>query len=116
MRLYKNSNGVWAGTQADARKYCGKDYTTVDVPTDKPNLLGFLNLNQVGRASASPTLNALRDSNKTEVGHPYEVDVLNKQALSWIRWSYDKICSGQYDECKEMLAKGLELAKKEKVE
>jgi hypothetical protein len=48
MRLYKNSNGVWAGTQADARKYCGKVYSTVDVPTDKPSLLAFLNLNQVG--------------------------------------------------------------------
>ena len=43
MRLYKNSNGVWAGTQADARKYCGKAYSTVDVPTDKSGLLGFLN-------------------------------------------------------------------------
>ena len=48
MRLYKNSEGVWAGTQADARKICGKTYSTVDVPTDKPNLLKFLNLNQVG--------------------------------------------------------------------
>ena len=48
MKLYKNSEGVWAGTQADARKMCGKDYSTVDVPVDKPNLLKFLNLNQVG--------------------------------------------------------------------
>ena len=39
MKLYKNSNGVWAGAQADARKMCGKDYSTVDVPVDKPNLL-----------------------------------------------------------------------------
>ena len=107
MRLYKNSNGVWAGTQAKARSFCGKDYTMVDVPVDKAGLLQFLNLNKVGAAYTS--------NNKPEVGHPYEVDVLNKQALSWIRWSYDKICSGQYDECKEMLAKGLELAKKEKI-
>ena len=106
MKLYKNSEGVWAGTQADARKMCGKGYSTVDVPTDKPNLLKFLNLNQVG---------SYISNDKPEVGHPYEVDVLNKQALSWIRWSYDKICSGQYNECKEMLAKGLELAKKEKI-
>ena len=53
MRLYKNSNGVWAGTQADARKMCGKDYQTVDVPTDKPSLLRFLNANKVG-AGADP--------------------------------------------------------------
>ena len=107
MKLYKNSSGVWAGTQADARKMCGKDYTVVDVPVDKPSLLKFLNLNQVG---------SLTSNDKPDVGHPYEVDVLNKQALSWIRWSYDKICSGQYEDCREMLRKGLELAKKEKID
>ena len=107
MKLYKNSNGIWAGTQADARKMCGKDYTVVDVPVDKPSLLKFLNLNQVG---------SLTSNDKPDVGHPYEVDVLNKQALSWIRWSYDKICSGQYEDCREMLRKGLELAKKEKID
>ena len=107
MKLYKNNNGVWAGTQADARKMCGKDYTVVDVPVDKPSLLKFLNLNQVG---------SLTSNDKPDVGHPYEVDVLNKQALSWIRWSYDKICSGQYEDCREMLRKGLELAKKEKID
>jgi len=107
MKLYKNSDGVWAGTQADARKMCGKDYTIVDVPVDKPSLLKFLNLNQVG---------SLTSNDKPDVGHPYEVDVLNKQALSWIRWSYDKICSGQYEDCREMLRKGLELAKKEKID
>jgi len=107
MKLYRNSEGVWAGTQADARKMCGKDYTEMDVPTDKPSLLKFLNLNQVG---------SLTSNDKPDVGHPYEVDVLNKQALSWIRWSYDKICSGQYEDCREMLRKGLELAKKEKID
>ena len=48
MKLYKNSNGVWAGTQAKARSFCGKDYTAVDVPVDKAGLLQFLNLHQVG--------------------------------------------------------------------
>ena len=43
MRLYTNSKGAWAGTQADARKEFGKDWREVDVPTDKQNLLGFLN-------------------------------------------------------------------------
>ena len=46
MKLYRNSNGVWAGTQADARKMCGKDYMSVDVPVDKPSLLRFLNANK----------------------------------------------------------------------
>ena len=54
MKLYKNSNGVWAGSQADADDDCGKGYSTVDVPTDKPNLLTeFLNLNQVGSVAVA---------------------------------------------------------------
>lgn len=102
MKLYKNSNGVWAGTQSDARKMCGKDYTVVDVPVDKSNLLKFLNLNQVG---------SLTDNDKQSVdGKSYD---LTPESLSWIRWSYDKICSGQYEDCREMLRKGLGLAAKE---
>ena len=102
MRLYKNSNGVWAGTQADARKYCGKVYSTVDVPTDKPNLLKFLNLNQVGSLSSSPTLEEVRTGEPTT------------SAMSWFRWSYDCMCRGQYEDAKEHLAKALELSKVEK--
>ena len=100
MRLYKNSNGVWAGTQADARKMCGKTYSTVDVPTDKPNLLKFLNLNQVGSYTSN-------DKQGTITG---EIDTSNKSAMSWIRWSHDCMCRGQYEDAKEMLRKGLELA------
>ena len=110
MKLYKNSNGVWAGTQADARKMCGKAYTTVDVPVDKPNLLGFLNLNQVGSHTSN-------DKTEThyEVYIPNEnkEDSLNKEAMSWFRWSHDCMCRGQYEDAKEMLRKGLELARKE---
>ena len=40
MRLYMNKQGEWVGTQAAARKI-GADM--VDVPTDKPNLLKWLN-------------------------------------------------------------------------
>ena len=48
MRLYTNHKGSWVGTQADARKQFGKDWSEVDVPTDKPNLLQFLNDESVG--------------------------------------------------------------------
>ena len=58
MKLYKNSDGVWAGTQADARKMCGKDYTVVDVPVDKPSLLMFLNANKVGSSSGNEMIKA----------------------------------------------------------
>ena len=102
MKLYRNSSGVWAGTQADARKMCGKDYTPVDVPVDKPSLLMFLNANSVG----SGTSNDTQDSSS-------EPTELNMGAMSWIRWSYDCMRRGQYDDAKEMLRKGLILAKKE---
>ena len=42
------------------------------------------------------------------------IDTSNKSAMSWIRWSHDCMCRGQYEDAKEMLRKGLELAKKEK--
>ena len=100
MKLYKNSNGVWAGTQADARKMCGKTYSTVDVPVDKPSLLEFLNLNQVGSYTSN-------DKQGTITG---EIDTSNKSAMSWIQWSHDCMCRGQYEDAKEMLRKGLELA------
>ena len=105
MKLYKNSNGVWAGTQADARKMCGKTYSPVDVPVDKPSLLMFLNANKVG----SGTSNDMQDSSS-------EPTELNMNAMSWIRWSHDCMCRGQYDDAKEMLRKGLELTKKERTD
>ena len=100
MRLYKNSEGVWAGTQADARKICGKTYSTVDVPTDKPNLLKFLNLNQVGSYT----------SNDKQVTITGEIDTSNKSAMSWIRWSLDCMKRREWKDAEEMLIKGLELA------
>jgi len=103
--VYKNSDGVWAGTQADARKMCGKTYSTVDVPTDKPSLLMFLNANKVGGGAIVDSQNITSESTE-----------LNMGAMSWIRWSHDCMCRGQYDDAKEMLRKGLELARKERTD
>ena len=44
MKLYVNNLGQWVGTQAEAKKIKAK---AVNVPTDKPNLLNFLNENKV---------------------------------------------------------------------
>lgn len=41
MRIYKTQAGRWAGTQAEA----GKGFTQIEVPTDKPGLLVWLNEN-----------------------------------------------------------------------
>lgn len=46
MKLYRTATGTWAGTQSDA----GKGFTQVDVPTDKPGLLAFLNTHATGDA------------------------------------------------------------------
>jgi len=44
MKLYTDGIGNWLGTQADAKREMGAGgYTVVEVPTDKPNLLRFLN-------------------------------------------------------------------------
>ena len=50
MKLYTNNSGEWAGTQADAKRDFGKDMAILEVPTDKPTLLQFLNEYQVGGA------------------------------------------------------------------
>lgn len=56
MRLYTNRHGSWVGTQADARKEFGfkNEWREVDVPTDKPSLLYFLNTYKVGNQKAEP--------------------------------------------------------------
>ena len=100
MRLYKNSDGVWAGTQVDARRMCGKDYSEVDVPTDKPNLLKFLNLNKVGAAGeqAQPPI---------QIKEPTAV---KKDAIAWFAWAYDKLQQGEYNEGKDMMRKALSMS------
>lgn len=55
MKLYTDHKGTWVGTKKEIKELWGvtnsilisTDYT-VDVPTDKPNLLEFLNKHRVG--------------------------------------------------------------------
>lgn len=42
MKLYLTDNRHWTGTQVDA-KAAGSDVQNIEVPTDKPGLLAFLN-------------------------------------------------------------------------
>ena len=46
MRLYTDNKGRWAGTQSDAKQF--DTFEQVEVPTDKPTLLEFLNKHSVG--------------------------------------------------------------------
>jgi hypothetical protein len=41
MKLYLTANRFWTGTQADAKLY-GKDVEQIEVPTDKPGLVAWL--------------------------------------------------------------------------
>lgn len=47
MRLYTNDRGSWVGTQAEAKERFGKEWSEVNVPTDKAALLEFLNFHEV---------------------------------------------------------------------
>ena len=53
MKLYTDNQGRWAGTQADAKKF--GEFEQVEVPTDKPTLLEFLNAHKVGLTAQEPT-------------------------------------------------------------
>ncbi len=99
MTLYTNNQGQWAGTQADARKLFKNDMRIVDVPTDKPSLLAFLNDNQVGSFEAL--------GYKPEP-HP---DQLSDHAKSWVSWALERLQRGQKNDAEEMLIKGLKLQK-----
>jgi hypothetical protein len=99
MKLYTNNQGQWAGTQADARKRFKNDMRLVEVPVDKPNLLAFLNDNEVGSFTA--------------LGHTPEPnpDQLSPHATSWVSWALERLQHGQKKDAEEMLIKGLKLQK-----
>lgn len=50
MKLYRVRNADWFGTQAEAKsgaRQLGREYDQVEVPTDKPGLLSWLNKNTI---------------------------------------------------------------------
>lgn len=60
MRLYTNTKAEWFGTQADA-KAAGVKWWEVNVPTDKPNLIAFLN----GMSACAGAIEVLRSDTPT---------------------------------------------------
>ena len=70
MRLYTNWYGAWAGTQSDAKEIKGEVHQ-FDVPTDKPNLLSFLNQNSVGNTKDwAKTVTHIDERIREETKHP----------------------------------------------
>jgi len=126
MRLYNSSYGQWFGTQRDAQRGAPRDWTEVDVPTSKQDLINWLNANKVGSVADD---NLTRDPDGNIVA-PYDPDApvglyepelpssddvkLIKSAESWVRWSLDKLIMGEKDEAIEMLKLGLKAQKGEK--
>ena len=102
MKLYTNNKGDWAGTQSDARKQFKKDRTTVEVPTDKPNLMAFLNRNKVGSNSISSS-----NGGAIPISSSKGNEDLNKIATSWVAWALDTLNRGDISESKKMLETGL---------
>jgi hypothetical protein len=60
MRLYTNKKAEWFGTQADA-KAAGVEWWEVNVPTDKPSLIRFLN----GMSACAGAIEVLRADTPT---------------------------------------------------
>ena len=75
MRLYITQTGKYVGTQADA-KADGKNWHQVEVPTDKPGLIEYLNAlrwSEQARAVApeAMTMDEIKHSNTPEAQAEY---------------------------------------------
>lgn len=104
MRLYKSSKGQWAGTQRDAQKNFPRDWTEVDVPTSKMELIDWLNSHEVGASRER----AVGQEIVTSAPHP---DQLNPDSHSWVKWAYETLRRGDKSEAEKMLYKGLSYQK-----
>jgi len=106
MRLYKSSKGEWVGTQRDAQRNFPRDWTEVDVPTSKMELINWLNSHEVG-ASRERAVGQIPPV-VTTAPHP---DKLDKEAHSWVSWAYATLRRGDKAEAEAMLLRGLEKQK-----
>jgi len=78
MKLYTNSLGQWTGTQAEAKKIGAQ---LIDVPTDKPGLIAFLNGQQkMSAAEISPPTSIPGKKQKQHISHEL-FDVANRASL-----------------------------------
>ena len=72
MRLYTNMKAEWFGTQADA-KAAGVEWWEVNVPTDKPNLIGFLSGKSYSQpAPDTPTAAPVVHQSTLTKPHPWQ--------------------------------------------
>jgi hypothetical protein len=69
MKLYTNDNGEWFGTQASAKQR-SYHWWPVDVPTDKPSLIEWLNSRATQNSVEPPKVEASHTSNDKQ--HPWQ--------------------------------------------
>jgi hypothetical protein len=69
MKLYTNDNGEWFGTQALAKQR-SYHWWPVEVPTDKPNLIEWLNSRATQNSVEPPKVEASHTSNDKQ--HPWQ--------------------------------------------
>jgi len=103
VRLYKSSNGQWAGTQREAQKNFPRDWQETDVPTSKAELLAFLNGHSVGSKVAANKGAAAQPLNEAVT-----LEALDPKAYSWVSWAYEALRRGDKKEAEAMLLNGLE--------
>lgn len=85
MKLYQTQNGRWVGTQVDA-KSDGKNWKAVEVPTDKPSLIEWLNEHGVNTGAADSSLTTLEGGLPKTVSRPaYESNITKPHAWQTIR-------------------------------
>ena len=101
MRLYQNSLGQWAGTQAEARRKFPRDWREVEVPVSKQPLIEWLNIHEVGAKA-----NGLASIPTASSAIP-EPELLTPDAASWVAWALDCLKRGDRSEAEEMLIKGI---------
>ena len=103
MKLYSNGLGKWAGTQADAKQF-GETYhgiETIDVPTDKPNLLAFLNRHEVNNADRLDHGQAHEESTLKTVKTGWDLkaaaDEASLQDLQYVVYKYLMRIDDEFD-------------------
>jgi hypothetical protein len=69
MKLYTNDNGEWFGTQALAKQR-SYHWWPVEVPTDKPSLIEWLNSRETKNPVEPPKVEASHTSNDKQ--HPWQ--------------------------------------------
>jgi hypothetical protein len=69
MKLYTNDNGEWFGTQALAKQR-SYHWWPVEVPTDKPSLIEWLNSRETQNPVEPPKVEASHTSNDKK--HPWQ--------------------------------------------